>query len=345
VDTTALRVLAIILIANSHLEDLYPFRPLAADGLIGNALFFMLSGFGLAISLGKSESRFPDWYHRRLRRLYPGLWLTVLVGYCLLQGGWRDWTARDFAWNLVWPTRFTFVGQIVLYYPAFFLIKAARSERVEYGVMLGLAATYLAVAVTHYNLHTLSWLFYFQVMLFGGVWAGRVERMGRDGRRGLAVLGLTMLVYVGVKLAMVTGRIPMNVVALHTLTLAIVYTLLELTATVPVQSLTRRPRLGPTLGLVAGLTLEIYLVHGLVYESRPVAALPFPVNIAAFWAATLPLAWVLSKASARLLRLASPAADRGAGRAHFAALFRGKKIRTITGANCVPAVTSQSRRR
>ena len=51
-DTTALRVLAIVLIANSHLEDLYPFRPLAADGLIGNSLFFMLSGLGITLALG-----------------------------------------------------------------------------------------------------------------------------------------------------------------------------------------------------------------------------------------------------------------------------------------------------
>ena len=78
-DTTALRVLAIVLIANSHLEDLYPFRQLAADGLIGNSLFFMLSGLGIALSPRTGNSGFFEWYRRRLSRIYPGLWLTLCL--------------------------------------------------------------------------------------------------------------------------------------------------------------------------------------------------------------------------------------------------------------------------
>ncbi len=302
-DTTILRVLAILLIANSHLEELYPFRPLAADGLIGNSLFFLLSGLGLALSPRTRDGRFLDWYRRRLSRIYPGLWLTVLVGIILIQGAWRDWSPLDFARNLIWPTGYGFIAQIILFYPAFYLLKAARNPGVERGVMLGLTAAYLAVAVFHYDLHVLSWIFYFQVMLLGGLLAGRVHDMDRDGKRHLLVLSASMVIYIGVKLAMVTGRIPSHTAILHLLTLPILWSLLGLCASAPVQALAREPRLAPVLGLVAGMTLEIYLVHGFVHKWPRVLMLPFPINIAAFWGLTLLLAWVLSFASDRVRRL------------------------------------------
>jgi peptidoglycan/LPS O-acetylase OafA/YrhL len=302
VDTTVLRVLAILLIANSHLEDLYPFRPLAADGLIGNSLFFLLSGLGLALSPRTSGGPFIDWYRRRLSRIYPSLWLTVLVGMVLIQGAGRDWTALDFERILVWPTPYGFLAQIVLFYPAFYLLKAARNPNVERVAILGLTAPYLAVALFHYDLHVLSWIYYLQVMLLGGLLAGRVRERRGDGKRHLVVLSATMLIYIAVKLGMVTGRIPSHLAILHLLTIPILLSLLALCASEPVQALARHPRLGPVLGLVAGMTLEIYLVHGFIHTWPGVMMLPFPINLAAFWAATLPLARVLSIASDRVRR-------------------------------------------
>jgi peptidoglycan/LPS O-acetylase OafA/YrhL len=303
VDTTALRVLAIVLIANSHLEDLYPFRQLAADGLLGNALFFMLSGLGIALSPRTGNTGFLEWYRRRLSRIYPSLWLTVIVGIVLIQGAWRDWTSLDFLTNFVWPTPYGFLAQIVLFYPAFYVVKALGSAGVERGLLLGLTAMYAAVAAIHYDLHVLSWIFYFQMMLFGGMLAGQVKEMGRDGRWHLTILTATMVIYVGVKLGMTTGRIPMHVGVLHLLAFPIVYSLLGVCGTVTIQNLSRVRRLGPVLALVGGLTLEIYLVHGFVYHHPRVANLPFPVNLAAFWVATLPLAWIVKAASDRARRL------------------------------------------
>ena len=237
----------------------------------------MLSGLGLAFGLGRrarARAGFPTGIAGS-PQLCPDLWLTVLLGYGLLQGGWHDWNARDLAWNFVWPTRFTFVGQIVVFYPAFFRIKSARSKPSNTARCSAWPRPTWRwpspIMIYTYS----SWIFYFLVMLLGGVWAGRVERMGGDGRRHLAVLGLTMLVYVGVKLGMVTGRIPTNVVVLHALTVAVLYTLLEL-ATEPVQSLhpaaAARPRAEPD----GRADARCSLVHGLVYESRPVRRLsPF----------------------------------------------------------------------
>ena len=46
-DTTLMRALGALLVANSHLEHFYPFAWLAGDGLVGNSFFFLLAGFGL----------------------------------------------------------------------------------------------------------------------------------------------------------------------------------------------------------------------------------------------------------------------------------------------------------
>jgi peptidoglycan/LPS O-acetylase OafA/YrhL len=47
-DTTFLRFVAIWLITNSYLDKRYPVSAMATGGQLGNSLFFMLSGFGVA---------------------------------------------------------------------------------------------------------------------------------------------------------------------------------------------------------------------------------------------------------------------------------------------------------
>jgi peptidoglycan/LPS O-acetylase OafA/YrhL len=302
-DTTALRALAIVLIANSHLEAFYPFRLLAGDGLLGNSLFFMLSGLGLSLSPRAGTGRFIEWHRRRLSRIYPSLWLTVLVGIVLIQGAWRQWTLLDFAGNLLWPTPYHFLCQIIVYYPAFYVLKALKNPSLERGVFLGLTLPYLAVAWFHYDLHVLSWIYCFQVMVFGGLVAGRVNQMGRDGKRDLLVLTATLATYILIKLGMVTGRVPNHVAILHFLTFPIIWSLLRLSAGAPMRAVARHPWLSPALGLLAGMTLEIYLVHGFAFTDQRVLMLPFPINIAVFWAATLVMACALSAAADRARRV------------------------------------------
>src|SRR5262249_57814819 len=44
--------------------------------------------------------------------------------------------------------------------------------------------------------------------------------------------------------------------------------------------------LAPALTALAGMTLEIYLVHDLAWTNPRVRMLPFPLNLVAFWAST-----------------------------------------------------------
>ena len=185
---------------------------------------------------------------------------------------------------------------------------------IERGLMLGLTATYVAVAAIHYDLHVLSWIFYFQMMLFGGLLARGVKEMGRDSLIANATgedltrpIGHPLPVGEGI-LAVLTDHVRLRRReaghddrtdsdahrGFHFLAFPIVFSMMGLCSTATIQNLSRLQRLGRCCALIGGLTLEIYLVHGFVHDNRLVATLPFPVNLAAFWPATLLLAWVLS---------------------------------------------------
>ena len=122
VDTTLPRALAVLLVTNSHLEAFYPLSFLADGGLIGLALFFAASGFGLAMSPRTRSTSFGTWMWRRLKRIYPAVLLTVLLLGVGANGFWRTWVAADYVKQFIYPTQYHFVAKIVAFYPIVFLV-------------------------------------------------------------------------------------------------------------------------------------------------------------------------------------------------------------------------------
>lgn len=113
-----IRALAAMVITNSHFTGVYPTDIIANGGLLGDVLFFSVSGFCLASIKGS----FGKWYLKRLVRVYIPSWLTTLI-YMLLGAyvikGWQD-----IAEFFVWPTHWHFVASIILLYvPLFFVSK------------------------------------------------------------------------------------------------------------------------------------------------------------------------------------------------------------------------------
>ena len=71
------KFLAVLLVANSHMDVVYCKYPyLATGGAIGDCLFFFASGFTLF--LGRM-SRFDNWYKRRFNRIYPSIIALALI--------------------------------------------------------------------------------------------------------------------------------------------------------------------------------------------------------------------------------------------------------------------------
>lgn len=114
-----IRPFAALLITNSHFDSIYPISALATGGLIGNSLFFIVSGFCLT----RITLPFFTWYRKRLIRVYPPVLIMASVGICIGNYAIPNWSSCIEAF--IWPTYFGFVGCIVLLYiPYYFVIKS-----------------------------------------------------------------------------------------------------------------------------------------------------------------------------------------------------------------------------
>ena len=127
-----IRALAAIVITNSHYTGVYPSDLIANGGLLGDVLFFAVSGFCLASTKGS----FRKWYLRRFIRVYVPMWM-IRVVYIILGAfvvtGWQD------VFNFfVFPRDWHFVSSIILLYvPLFFVSKYLEMNKKNYWCMAG----------------------------------------------------------------------------------------------------------------------------------------------------------------------------------------------------------------
>ena len=146
-----LRILGAILITNSHYEAIYPHSVIANGGLLGDVLFFAVSGFCL-YPIRKS---FFHWCGRRLKRIYPLVWLITLV--YLLLGFYEAQSFQAYIKLLLYPTYYHFVASILVlylvYYPVANLIQAgeANGNRRLGIVLTALAVLYFTIYFTLYD--------------------------------------------------------------------------------------------------------------------------------------------------------------------------------------------------
>ena len=127
-NTFAMMGVAALLILNSHMEPLYPRSFLAADGLVGNLIFFVLSGFGVTLGQRKQPSPLGPFYWRRIWRIYPSLWIAVLLGLVFGTGALAWGNPANWLSVFIWPTGYGFIAQIMLFYPVLWGLARCRDK-------------------------------------------------------------------------------------------------------------------------------------------------------------------------------------------------------------------------
>lgn len=146
-----LRAICAMIITNAHYEEIYPVSIIANGGLLGDVLFFAISGY----CLYNIKTNFVKWYGKRIIRIYPAVWLITII--YLASGFYHAGSAKAFGKLMIYPTYYHFVASImvlyVIYYILIFILKKCRKNRTRLLeiYMLAVLGVYLTVYILIYD--------------------------------------------------------------------------------------------------------------------------------------------------------------------------------------------------
>ena len=297
-DTNLVKLIAILLITNSHLDSLYPDPRFATGGSLGNALFFALSGLGLTFSSSKCLPGFFEWANRRLLRIYPQVFIVLSVGGLIT--GTLNWLpAIDLLHWFVWPTPYWFVAAIVVFYVPFYFILRFFPRRIP-RILTLLTIPYFWFYFTSLDLHHFAvedeyfrWLFYFPVMLFGAYLASTSVLWEHKTSDGI-LLVLVTTAYFGLKVLLVRGFIGEWQFVIHLLTFAFVFYSIRLFSNPYLLTAFKKVRLYFWIVVLGELSLEVYLVQGYWIKILANSGISFPWSALLVWPLVFISAWFVS---------------------------------------------------
>lgn len=114
--TTFLKTFAILIIINSHLDEVYGNSLFASGGAIGNTLFFLLSGYGLKFSYDRNPLPFKKWVFKRLKGIFTSVWFLNILLVLLSLFNLHDISNfYNFFISFI-ITDYWFINAIIIYY-------------------------------------------------------------------------------------------------------------------------------------------------------------------------------------------------------------------------------------
>ena len=269
-----LRAFATILITNSHYEVVYPIQALGTGGLLGNSIFFIVSGFCLANGVKRG---FVSWFSKRITRIYPACFIATIFGIVI--GRFEIGGIYDFVASFIYPTKFGFIGTIILLYiPYYFVVNYFFTNNRSVKLYMCLLVFFnLAVFLT--SLYTKQDYFikvyYFDLML-SGVFLKKYK-IDADKHFGIYSVALVGLYYV-IEILKKKVLLPYFVILLN-------YGVLLL-ATVCIFQWAKSKEaffknidssvVRKIIGFLSTHTLEIYIIQVVILRYTPNVA--FPIN-------------------------------------------------------------------
>jgi hypothetical protein len=167
-----MKFIAVLFITNSHAITLYKdINPaLATLGVHGNAIFFFVSGFTLALKDLKNIN-FIDFYKKRLARIYPTLIMWPILANFLFQ--------EPITWdNILLAKGYWFIQCILFNYILLYFLSKQNNRFVSISFLLSIFITILVVCISpKSNLsiyHSFHYICYLSSMILG-IYCGRVK--------------------------------------------------------------------------------------------------------------------------------------------------------------------------
>lgn len=294
---TCLRMLAACLITNSHYTGIYPNDIIANGGLLGDVLFFAVSGY----CLYNVKGTFVGWYGKRLLRVYPPV-LIITTIYMLL--GFYTLNENGLSWWYIYPTYYHFVASIIiLYIPFCFVMKVHVLKKHLPQLMIGIAIVSLIIYFTiydksYYHIDTVREpmiRFLFIECMFLGAWFREHDRQLRNCFKPMypIITIITFFSYFGSKIIFSKVESLAYWQILNWATLVLLLYFIFRTFCGLDSTLERLPIfLKKIVEFVSSLTLEIYVVQYVLIELiRPIGR--FPINWFVLTATIVLSAWIL----------------------------------------------------
>ncbi len=296
---TVLRALAACLITNAHYTGIYPTDLIANGGLIGDVLFFAVSGYclyNIKLSFGK-------WYAKRLYRIYMPVLIITLI-YVLL--GSYTFEEHNALWWFIYPTCYHFVASIiVLYIPFWFCMKINWIREHLLAVMGAIAVIWTLIYIifydkSYYHIDTvrepmIRFLF-MQSMLMGAYFRKNDKKIRNKFKvRHLFATLVMCLIYFVSKLAFSKISSLSNFQILNQYAILILLATIFLTFAGLDSKLEKLPnRIKEVIEFISSITLEIYVVQSVLIDKlRPIGH--FPINWIVLTASILAAAFTLHK--------------------------------------------------
>lgn len=285
---TFLRALATCFITNAHYTGIYPTDIIANGGLIGDVLFFAVSGYCLFnVKNELSFAGFACWYGKRILRVYPPVIIITIVFRLF---GAYNLSDHNLFWWYVYPTYYHFVGSIiVLYIPFFFMMKIDWVKKRIPLVMLIIAAIWFAVYFTIYdysyyhidNVWEPMIRFLFMESMLLGAWFRKNDRKLRNKFKPLYPIAtvIVFFVYFVSKLLLSREAYLSSCQFLNQIIIFILLWFMFRTFCGLDDKLEKMPfGLKKAVQFIADMTLEIYVVQYVLIDLVRSWGLFFPLN-------------------------------------------------------------------
>lgn len=259
-----MKCIAAILITNAHIGPFYPegYDWMSFGGALGNSLFFFCSGYALIDSI--KDKSFLQWYSRRLKRLYPTIWLVMAVFVLIGYGNYR---IIDFIVTPYW-----FINTIIVFYAIFYFVVKYTRRNLSFliGILfLGMVVEFSLIShdkwVMEENANSLylHYWYYFAIMLIGAIVSDKEQARPNNSYQGtfLIITFISFLIYMGIKYYILHTLNPLYESQLLLPICLTVFAICIYYSSVTIANILFKMKIRGIIKLLSTITLEIYIVQ------------------------------------------------------------------------------------
>ncbi|MBE5741931.1 MAG: acyltransferase, partial [Clostridiales bacterium] len=261
---------------------IWPISAMAAGGMLGNIIFFAVSGFCLA----EIKGGFIKWYLKRFLRVYPVMAIFTLI--TILTGFYSVTGFNDVVRFFVYPTNYIFLVWLMVLYAIFYFVAwlAKKEEKVWWITIVAVFVCWITVYMlfvdkTKYVIDDVSSPFimflYFSSMLIGALFKKKKNSFTKIKWYELLLLAVSLILYFGSKIIFSKKAEIASVQIVNQFCILFALVMIFIVMIGMESTLSKfNGKIKSIIKFVANITLQIYIVQFIVI--RKFESLVFPLN-------------------------------------------------------------------